>query len=101
MAIHVNKIRAAFALSDEDKLFIKEDGHGLPEGTIGKHVTAFFQKSGVTRTHVCHTHIRKYIATKTFELGDTEEGHQVEKVMSHGATTKQRAYVRKDCMHTA
>ena len=36
------EIRPAFANPDEDKLFIKDDGHGFPEGTIGKQVVAFF-----------------------------------------------------------
>ena len=42
MAVFVQQIRPAFANPDEDKLFIKDDGHGFPEGTIGKHILFFF-----------------------------------------------------------
>ena len=90
MAVFVEKIRPAFANPDEDKLFIKDDGNGFPEGTIGKRVVTFFEKSGVTNTRVRHTHLRKFISTQTYELGDSTEGETVEKVMSHGAITKWR-----------
>ena len=101
MATYVSKIQPAFANPGEEKLFVKDDGAGLPEGTIGKRVVAFFERSGVTSTRVGHTHIRKFISTQTHEKGNEEEGHTVEKVMSHGATTKQRCYVRADCTRTA
>ena len=101
MAVFVEKIRPAFANPDEDKLFIKDDGNGFPEGTIGKRVVAFFEKSGVTSTRVGHTYLRKFISTQTYELGDATEGETVEKVMSHGAITKRRCYLRSDCTRTA
>ena len=101
MATYVSHIRPAFANPGEKKLFVKDDGAGFPEGTIGKCVVAFFERSGVTSTRVGHTHIRKYIATQTHEKGNEEEGHTVEKVMSHGSTTKQRCYMRADCTRTA
>ena len=90
MATYVSKIRPAFANPDEEKLFLKDDGAAFPEGTIAKRVVAFFKGSGVTSTRVGHTHIRKFISTQTHEKGNEEEGHTVEKVMSHGSTTKQR-----------
>ena len=62
---------------------------------------ACFEKSGVTSTRVGHTHLSKYISTQTYELGDATEGQAVEKVMSHGAITKRRCYVRTDCTRTA
>lgn len=37
MAVFV-QIRPAFANPDEDKLFLKDDGHGFPEGTIRRRV---------------------------------------------------------------
>ena len=55
----------------------------------------------MTSTRVGHTHIRKFIATQTHDKGNEEEGHTVEKVMSHGSTTKQRCYVPADCTRTA
>ena len=84
MATYVSKIRPAFAIPGEEKLFVKDDGAEFPEGTIGKRVVAFFERSGVTSTRVGHTHIRKFMSTQTHEKGNEEEGHTVEKVMSHG-----------------
>ena len=101
MAVFLQKVRPAFANRDEDKLLIKDDGHGFPEGTIGKRVVAFFEKSGVTSTRVDHTHLWKYISSQTYVLGDATEGQTVEKVMSHGAITKRRCYLRTDCTRRA
>ena len=96
MATYVEKIRPAFANPGKDKLFVKDDGGAFPEGTIGKRVVAFFEKSGVTSTRLGHTHIRKFISTQTHQRGNADEGHQVEKLMSHGTATKQRCYIRAD-----
>ena len=101
MATYVTKIRPAFANPGVGKLFVKDDGDALPEGTIGKRVAAFIQKSGVTSTRVGHNHLRKFISTQTHQQGTQDEGHTVEKVMSHGAVTKQRCYVHADLTTTA
>ena len=101
MATYVMKIRPAFANPGVGQLFVKDDGDAFPEGTIGKRVAAFFQKSGVTSTRVGHTHLRKFISTQTHQQGTQDEGHTVEKVMSHGAITKQRCYVRANLTTTA
>ena len=101
MATYVTKIRPAFANPGVPQLFVKDDGDAFPEVTIGKRVTAFFQKSGVTSTSVGHTHLRKFISTQMHELGTQDEAHNVERVMSHGATTKQRCSVRADLTTTA
>ena len=101
MAIYVNKIRPAFPNPGEDKPLIKDDGNGFQEGTTGKRVVAFFENSGVTSTRVGHTHICRFISTHSYELGNPDKGHQMEKVMLHGATTKQRCYVRANCTCTA
>ena len=96
MATYVTKIRPAFTNPGVGQLFVKDDGDAFPEGTIGKRLSAFFQKSGVTSTRVGHTHLRKFISTATHQQGTKDEGQTVEKVMSHGAVTKQRCYVRAD-----
>ena len=101
MATYVTRIRPAFANPGVGQLFVKDDGDAFPEGTIGKRVAAFIQKSGVTSTRVGHTHLRKFISTQTHQQGTQDEGHTVEKVMSHGAVTKQRCYVRADLTTTA
>ena len=96
MATYVTKIRPAFANPGVPQVFVKDVGDAFPERTIGKRVTAFFQKSGVTSTPFGHTHLRKFISTKTYQQGTQDKGHTVEKVMSHGAVTKQHCYVRAD-----
>lgn len=40
MNIYVKEIRPALANPGVDRLFIKEDGDGFPEGTIGSSVVA-------------------------------------------------------------
>lgn len=100
MGIYVKMIRPQFTQPGEQKLFIKDDGAGFHEGTIGKQVSAFFEKSGVTKTRIAHTHLQKFISTQTYEHGNPKESQEVEKVMSHGKTTRKRCYVRKDCTRT-
>ena len=43
MATYISHIRPAFANPGEEKLFVKDDRAGFPEGTIGKRVVAFFE----------------------------------------------------------
>lgn len=44
MGIYMKMIRPQFAQPGEQKLFAKDDGAGIPEGTIGKRVTVFFRR---------------------------------------------------------
>ena len=44
MTVFVEKTRPVFTNPDEDKLFIKDDGNGFPEGTIGKRLVAFLKR---------------------------------------------------------
>ena len=55
MAIYVQKIRPHFANPDEDKIFVKDDAYGFKKGTIGRRLTQFFAKTGVTTQRVLHT----------------------------------------------
>lgn len=73
MAIYVQKIRPHFANPDEDKIFVKDDGYGFKKGTIGRRLTEFFAKTGVTTQRVSHTKIRKFIATRTMEDATPKE----------------------------
>ncbi|KAL9977969.1 hypothetical protein ACROYT_G015438 [Oculina patagonica] len=66
MRIYVTKIRPRVAVRDEKKLFVKDDGHGFPEGTIGKRLSSFWKMSGVRADkRMSHTDYRKCIATNT------------------------------------
>ena len=47
-------------------------------------------KKIVTSISVGFTHLHNFISTQTYRKGNQGEGHQVEKVMSHGTKTKQR-----------
>ena len=86
MAIYVQKIRPHFANPDEDKIFVKDDGYGFKKGTIGRWLTAFFAKTGVTTQRVSHTKIRKFIATRTMEDATPKEDKGVAKMMGHSVT---------------
>lgn len=101
MAIYVQKIRPHFANPDEDKIFVKDDGYGFKKGMIGRLLTEFFAKTGVTTEQVSHTKIRKFIATRTMEDATPKEDEEVEKMMGHSVTTRQRCYVRTRCTNLA
>lgn len=101
MAIYVQKIRPHFANPDEDKIFVKDDGYGFKKGMIGRRLTEFFAKTGVTTEQVSHTKIRKFIATRTMEDATPKEDEEVEKMMGHSVTTRQRCYVRTRCTNLA
>ena len=101
MAIYVQKIRPHFANPDEDKIFVKDDGYGFKKGTIGRRLTEFFAKTGVTTQRVSHTKIRKFIATRTMEDATPKEDKEVAKMMGHSVTTQRRCYVRTRCTNLA
>ena len=101
MEVYVYKIRPQFAISGEQKLFIKDNGEGFPEGTIGKRLSAFFTKSGVTNKRIAHTTLRKFITTQTYQHGNSREGEEVQKVMSHTKTTSRCCYLRQDLTKAA
>ena len=96
MAIYVQKIRPHFANPDEDKIFVKDDGYGFKKGMIGRRLTEFFAKTGVTTEQVSHTKIRKFIATRTMEDATLKEEREVAKMMGHGGKTRERCYVRSE-----
>ena len=73
MSIYVREIRPYVALPEENKLFVKDDGKGFPENTIGKRLSSFWQKSGVRADkRVSHTAYRKFVATRTHEKAPGE-----------------------------
>ena len=94
MAIYVQKIRPHFANPDEHKIFMKDDAYGFKKGTIGRRLTEFFAKTGVTTQRVSHTKIRKFIATRTMEDATPKEDEKLAKMMAHSVTTWRRCYVR-------
>lgn len=94
ISVYVNKIRPKFAAPDETSLFIKEDGRGFAEGTIGIRLAEFWRKSEVRAVeNIVHVNIRKFISTQTQEFAP-EEIENVSRVMSHSRQTAQRSYVR-------
>ena len=104
MAIYVQKIRPHFTNPDEDKTDernVKDDGYGFKKGTIGRRLTEFFEKTGVTTQRVSHTKIRKFIATRTMEDATPKEDEKVTKMMGHSVTTRRRCYVHTRCTNLA
>ena len=100
MRIYVTRIWPRIALRDEEKLFVKDDGHGFPEGTIGKRLSSFWQKSDVhTDKRMSHTDYRKCVATNTQEKAP-EECETVQKVLGHSKKSFERSYVRKKATAT-
>ena len=101
METYVKFIRPQFAQPGEEHLFIKDDGYGFKEATIGKRVTAFFAKTGISDRRFTHTGLRKCFSSNLEEMAEPEEVDDVEKVMSHGKTTRKRSYVRRQCTKIA
>ena len=100
MCIYVTQIRRRVALEDEDKLFVKDDGHGFPEGTIGKRLAAFWQRSGVcSDKRMSHMDYRKCVATNTQEKAPGESD-TVQRVRGHSKKSFERSYVRKKATKT-
>ena len=101
MAIYVKKIRPHFPNPDEDKIFMKDDSYGFKKGTIGRRLTQFFARTGVTTQRVSHTKICKFIATRTMEDATPKKDEKVAKMMGHSVTTRWRCYVRTRCTNLA
>ena len=95
MATYLEHIRPNFANPEVTNIFVKKDGNAFSPGTIGKRVSAFWDKSGVSMKRVAATDLRKFISTST-HLHAPEEAEKVAKVMSHSKETAQRSYVRAD-----
>ena len=100
MSVYVEFIRPQFAMPSETKLFIKNDGFAFNEGTIGKVLSRFLEKTKVFKKRVSHTHIRKFIATQTYQHASPQEVEHVEKAMCHGKDTRKKCYIRQDCTRT-
>ena len=95
MEIYLEHIRPNFAQDDVKNIFVKRDGKEFTPGTIGKRLSAFWEKSGVSLKRVATTAVRKFISTST-HLHAPEEADKVAKVMSHSKETAKRSYVRAD-----
>ena len=93
MEVYVKKIRPQWALQGKDHLFVTVEGKPFPEGTIGRRVSAFFEKAKLGKK-LAHVSVRKFVTTKTKEKGTQEEAAIVQRVMAHSAKTAERAYVR-------
>ena len=101
MRIYVTKIRPRVAVRNEEKLFVKDDGHGFPEGTIGKRLSSFWQKSGVrTDKRMSQTDYRKCVATNTQKKAPGES-ETVQKVLRHSKKSFERSYVRQQATVTS
>ena len=100
MEVFVRNIRPLRALPEEKNLFVKWDGSGYPEGTIGKRLSEFFEKANVRPAkRVAHTDVRKFIATSTHEKAP-EQSSQVQRMMGHSRKTFEQWYVRQQCTKT-
>ena len=95
MEIYVKKIRPQWALQGKDHLFVTVEGKPFPEGTIGRRVSAFFEKAQLhLGKKLAHVNVRKFVTTKTKEKGTQQEAEIVQRIMAHSAKTTDRAYVR-------
>ena len=94
LKIFVNYIRPAYAPHDEvDAVFIKEDGHQFPKGTIGRRVKEFFKRAGIrVDISVSATRIRQIHSTGASGMSPKKR-KVVASHMKHKLSTADRNYV--------
>ena len=87
MEVYVSKIRPKVALQGEDHLFVTMEGKSFPEGTIGRRVSAFFDKAKLRLgKRLAHVSVRKFVSTKT-ESSTQQEAAIVQRAMAHSSKT--------------
>lgn len=96
LKIYVDYIRPAFVDSaKEEALFIKDDGKQFNKGTIGRRVSALFQRAGIRKDiRVSATNIRKMHSDEAAEMSPTKK-RAINTHMKHMPRTADRHYVLK------
>ena len=101
MNIYVMKIRPLFASSDEKALFVTSEGVGFPESTIGKRLTAFIEKCGVSLGgRMAFVDMRKVISTEMLSRCSPEEREILRRVLAHSEKTSREWYSRPNLTET-
>lgn len=89
MEIYVNKIGPQVASKEEEHLFVTVKGKQFPEGTIGRRVSSFFEKTKLRLgKRLAHVSVRKFVSTKTKESGTQQEAAIVQRVMAHSSKNR-------------
>ncbi|KAJ7381221.1 hypothetical protein OS493_001337 [Desmophyllum pertusum] len=95
MELYVRNVRPQFAKAGVDHLFVTVEGTLFPDGTIGRRVSAFFEKTKLRiGARLAHINVRKFVTTKTREEETPAEAAIVQRLMSYSAKTAERSYVR-------
>ena len=95
MELYVRNVRPQFAKAGVDHLFVTVEGTLFPDGTIGRRVSAFFEKTKLRiGERLAHINVRKFVTTKTREEETPAEAAIVQRLMSYSAKTAERSYVR-------
>ena len=82
------------ASKEEEHLFVTVEGKQFPEGTIGRRVSSFLEKTKLRLgKRLAHASVRKFVSTKTKESGTQQEAAIVQRVMAHSPKTAERSYV--------
>ena len=101
MEIYVRRIRPDFAAPEEDALFVKQDGRGFREGTIGRRLSQFIEKCGVNLgSRMAFVDMRKLITTEMLERCSPEERAILRRVLAHSKKTSRQWYARPDLTNT-
>ncbi|KAL9977203.1 hypothetical protein ACROYT_G014581 [Oculina patagonica] len=91
------QIRSHIALKEETKLFVTCEGTGFREGTIGRRLSQFCEKSGLRLgDRLASVDWRKLVSKKTKEKATPAEAKLVRRVMAHSEITAERSYVRSN-----
>lgn len=101
MEIYVRRIRSDFTKPEEDALFIKQDGRGSREGTIGRRLSRFIEKCGVDLgSRMAFVDMRKLITTEMLERCSPEEQAILQRVLARSEKTSRQWYARPDLTNT-
>lgn len=101
MEIYVRRIRPDFAKPEEDALFIKQDGRGSREGTIGRRLSRFIEKCSVDLgSRMAFVDMRKLITTEMLERCSPEEQAILQRVLTRSEKTSRQWYAQPDLTNT-
>ena len=85
MEMYIRKVRPQFTKAGVDHLFVTVEGTAFPEGTIGRRVSSFFDKTKLRiGERLPHVNVTKFVTTQT-EEGTLEEAAIVQHLMSRAS----------------
>ena len=89
---YLQNVRHILAKKTETAVFTTKSGSAFPAGTIGKRVTAFWQKALGKQQHVTSTKLRKMHASQLYSQDDASK-RSAHTLMCHTSRTAEQHYM--------